>query len=211
MDVLDLLAALGVEVDELLASWSSGGLFEVGSQASEEIVGLLGDTIGLINRLGLVGGMVLLIEVGEGGQEAVGNSVLGVEIDGLLDGLVTEYVAVGNVLSSDTGTGFLFLCDLIAVSLGVLCEVASIIIVRSSGAGNLNLCGTELGVVEEEGSLRGSLLFESYGGILRLSGLGDFDRADLTTKGKEILDLFLTGSRTDVLDVDCAGRHDGGR
>merc|ERR1711977_274077 len=91
--------------DDLLASWSSGGLFEVGSQASEEIVGLLGDTIGLINRLGLVGGMVLLIEVGEGGQEAVGNSVLGVEIDGLLDGLVTEYVAVGNVLSSDTGTG----------------------------------------------------------------------------------------------------------
>lgn len=181
MDVLDLLAALGVEVDELLASWSSGGLFEVGSQASEEIVGLLGDTIGLINRLGLVGGMVLLIEVGEGGQEAVGNSVLGVEIDGLLDGLVTEYVAVGNVLSSDTGTGLLFLCDLIAVSLGVLCEVASVIIVGSSGAGNLNLCGTELGVVEEEGSLRGSLLFKSYGGILRLSGLGDLDRADLTT------------------------------
>lgn len=70
MDVLDLLATLRVEVDELLAGWGTSCLLEVGCQASEEAVGLGGDTIGLVDRLGLIGGMVLLVEAGEGGQEA---------------------------------------------------------------------------------------------------------------------------------------------
>ena len=108
--------------------------------------------------------------------------MLVVKIDGLLDSLVTEDVTVSNVLGSDTGTGLLLLGDLIAVSLGVLCSAALIIIIGFRGTGNLDLRSAELGVVEEEGSLRSSLLFEGYGGILCLSGLGDLDGADLTTE-----------------------------
>jgi hypothetical protein len=185
VDVLDLLAALGVEVDELLASWGTSCLLEVGVQAGQDIVGLLSYTVGLVDRLGLIGGMVLLVEAGEGRQEAVGDTVLSIEVDGLLNSLITEDVTMCNILSGDTGTGFLLLGDLIAVPLGVLCEVASVVIAGTSGTGNLDLCSTELGVIEEEGSLRGSLLFEGYGSTLCLSGLCDLDVTDLTT-GKEL-------------------------
>lgn len=108
--------------------------------------------------------------------------MLGVEVDGLLNSLVTEDVTVGNVLGGNTGTGLLLLGDLIAVTLGVLCEVASVIIVGTRGTGDLDLCRAELGVIEEEGSLRSSLLFEGYGSTLCLSRFGDVDGADLTTE-----------------------------
>ena len=88
MDILDLLGTLGIEVDELLASWGTCSLLEVGRQTSQKTVGLLCNSIGLIDRLGLIGGMVLLVEASEGRQEAVGDTMLAIEVDGLLDGLI---------------------------------------------------------------------------------------------------------------------------
>jgi hypothetical protein len=49
----------------------------------------------LIDRLGLVGGVVLRIEALKGREEAIGNAVLLVEVYGTLESLVTDNVAVG--------------------------------------------------------------------------------------------------------------------
>jgi len=62
MDILNLAGGLGVEVDELLSGWCSSGLLVVGGKSREERVGLLSDTIGLVNRAGFVGGVVLVVE-----------------------------------------------------------------------------------------------------------------------------------------------------
>ncbi len=62
MDILDLAGGLSVEVDELLSGWRAGGLFVVGGQSRQERVGLLGDTIGLVDGTGLVSGVVFVIE-----------------------------------------------------------------------------------------------------------------------------------------------------
>jgi hypothetical protein len=51
VDILNLLGCLSVEVNELLASWCTSSLFVVGGQAGEEGVGLLGDTVRLIDLI----------------------------------------------------------------------------------------------------------------------------------------------------------------
>ena len=111
-----------------MSSWGTGGLFVVGSQSREERVGLLGDTIRLVNRAGLVGGAVFLIQALDSRDKTSGNTVLLVEIDSTLDGLVSKDVAVSKVLSDNTASWLLLLSDLITVTLGVLCEVASVIV-----------------------------------------------------------------------------------
>lgn len=81
-------------------------------------------------------------------------------------------------------------------------------------------------VIEEKSGLSCGFLLESDGRTLGLSRWGEFEGADLATmeeladgridsrsrinlpEGEEVLDLLLTGGRTDVLNVDCAGRHD---
>jgi len=208
VDVQNLLLGLGVEVDKLLASWGTSSLLVVGSQAREEGAGLLGNTVGLVDRLGLVGGMVLLIKVVESGKEAAGNSVLAVKLNGTLDSLVANDVAVSKVFSDDTAAGLLLLCDLVAVTLRVFGVVAAIVLVGARGADNLDLGRSELGVVEQEGSLGSSLLLEDYCSILSLAGWSDIDLRDLATEGEEILDFLLGGSLADVLDVNGGGRHD---
>jgi hypothetical protein len=62
MDILDLTRSLGVEINELLSSWRTSGLFVVGSQSREKRVGLLGDAIGLIDGASFVGGVVFIIQ-----------------------------------------------------------------------------------------------------------------------------------------------------
>jgi hypothetical protein len=56
-----------------------------------------------------------------------------IEINGTLDGLVTKNIAVGKVLGDNAAAGFLFLGNFITVTLGVLCEVASIVIGAARG------------------------------------------------------------------------------
>lgn len=98
-------------------------------------------------RLSLLGGVVLLVEVGEGREKSARNSMLLIQVDGTLNTLVTNNVAVGEVLSDDTASRLLLLCNLVGIALSVVGVVASIILVVSSGAGDLNLGSSKLGVV----------------------------------------------------------------
>ncbi len=51
-----------------------------------------------------------------------------VEIDGTLNSLVTKNITVGKVFGDDTAAWLLLLGNLVTVTLGILCEVASIVI-----------------------------------------------------------------------------------
>lgn len=181
MDIRDLAGGLGIEVNKLLAGRGLGCLLVIRSQSSKERVDTGSDAIGVIDGLGLVGCMILGVELGESLDEAAAYTMLLVEFDGTLNGLITDSVSVGKVFSNDTAAGLLLLGDLIAVSLGFVLVVASIVIVATSGAGDLNLSGTELCVVEEEGSLGSGFLLEGYSGILSGLGFGDIEAGDLST------------------------------
>ena len=62
-----------------------------------------------------------------------------VEVDSTLSGHISNYVTMCEIFRNDAGSRLLLLCDLVAITLSVGCEVASIIIVGSTGTGNLNL------------------------------------------------------------------------
>lgn len=66
MHIHNLAGGLCVEVDKLLSSGCAGSLLVVGGQAGEERVDAWGNTVGLVDRLGLVGSVVLVVEVGDG-------------------------------------------------------------------------------------------------------------------------------------------------
>ncbi len=128
--------------------------------------------------------MVLVVEVCNGGDETTGDTVLLVEIDGTLDSLVTKNVSVSKILCDDTAAWLLLLGDLVAITLTLACVVASIILVGTSGTGNLDLGGAKLSIIEQEGSLRSSLLLKGYGRILGRLPRGDFETGDLSTVRK---------------------------
>jgi len=209
MDILNLLRGLGVEVDELLASWSTGSLLVVGSQAGKKSIGTSSDAIAVVNRSGLVRSVVFLVDTVKGLEEAAGDTVLLVKLDGTLDGLVADNVTVGKILGNNAASRLLLLSDLVAITLSLVFVVAAIVLVVAAGAGDFHLMGTKLGVVEEQSSLGCSFLLERYGRILSRLNCGDFEVGDLATEREEVSDLLLAGLRTDVLDVDGIGRHDG--
>lgn len=182
--LLDLSAALSVELSNLLAGGCVGGLLKVRAEAEPEAVGALGDTIALIGGLGSVGSVVLLVETLEGREEAVGDVVSGIEVEGTLDGGVAYDITVGKVLGQDAGAGLLLLGDLIGVAVSVLGGLVDIVFAVSTSAGDLKMVGTELGVVEEKSSLLGSLLLEDNLSGLGLALLGDLEISDLTTGGR---------------------------
>jgi hypothetical protein len=178
VDLLNLSAALSVELGDLLAGGGVGSLLEVRAQAEPEAVGTLADAVALIGGLGSVGGMVLLVETLEGREEAVGDAVLGIEVESTLDGGITYDVAVGEVLSQDTCAGLLLLSDLVGVAVSVLGS-GDIVFAIGASAGDLKMVVSELSVVEEESGLLGSLLFEDDLCGLGLTLLGDLDIRDL--------------------------------
>ena len=102
-----------------------------------------------------------------------------IELDGTLDSRITDDVSVSEVLSEDTSTGLLLLCDLIGVTLGILSVV--VISVLAAGAGDGELVGTELGVVEEKSGLCGRGLLEGDLGDLDGAFGVDLDVRDLST------------------------------
>ena len=129
--------------------------------------------------------MVLVVEVLERRHEAVGDSVLLVELDTALEGSIADHVAVGEVLSQDTAAGLLFLSDLVAVAVGV-CGVGSVIVLSILG-NDFDLRATELGVVQELGRLGSSLLLEDDGRRLGTVGIGsDLQVGDLATVGARV-------------------------
>jgi hypothetical protein len=74
--------------------------------------------------------------------------MLVVEVNCALNCVVAENISVGQVLRNDTTSGLFFLCDLVAISLGIGYKVASIVISRPGSARNFDLRCTKLGVVE---------------------------------------------------------------
>jgi hypothetical protein len=86
-----------------------------------------------------------------------------VEINGALGGLVANNISMGEILGDDTATGFLFLGDLVTVTLP-LCLVVLLIIIssRCSSAGNFDFELIESGVIKEQGGLCSRFLLEGY-------------------------------------------------
>lgn len=70
-----------------------------------------------------------------------------VEINGTLDGLVSKDIAMGKIFSDDSASWLLLLGDLIGVTLGILCEMASIIVGAARGRCDLDLGGAKFRVV----------------------------------------------------------------
>jgi hypothetical protein len=134
----------------------------------------------LINGAGLVSSVVFLVQASNSGGEAGGHSMLLIEINGTLDGLVSKNVTVGKIFGDNAASWLLLLSELVGVTLGVLCEVASIIINAARGRCDLDFGGTKLCVVQEEGSLGGGFLFEGYGRILSLPSRSDLEGSNLT-------------------------------
>lgn len=178
VDVLDLALAVGVELHQLAAGRGLCSLLEVRGQVREEAGGALGDAVALVGRLGAVAGVVLAVEAGEGVEEAGRDAMLLVEVDGLFEAGVGDYVAMGKVLGQDAGAGLVLLGDLVCVAV-VLGLVAVGGRVGVGGAGDGDLVVPELGVVEEEGSLGRSLLLEGDGCRLGGAFAGDLDVCDL--------------------------------
>lgn len=115
MDVADLLVALDVEGANLLAGGRTDGLLEISVQALPSGLSLIGDAIVVVKTLGLVSRLVLLIEGGQGVGELRADTVLVVECDGLLNGVVADHVTVREVLGNDARAGLVFLRDLVVV------------------------------------------------------------------------------------------------
>lgn len=94
MDILDLLGPVGIKFDNLATGRGVASLLKVGAEATEEFVGTLGDAVALVRGAGTVGGVVLLVKILNGAEETVRHAVLGVEVDGPLDGSVSDDVAM---------------------------------------------------------------------------------------------------------------------
>jgi len=208
MDILDLLGGLSVKVDKLLASWGLSSLLVVRGQSGKERVNTGSDAIAVVNGLGLVGSMVLGIKLVESLEEAVAYTMLLVKFDSTLDSLVANNISMSKVFGNDTASGLLLLGDLVTVTLGLVLVVVAIVLVATSGTGDLNLSGTKLGIVKEEGSLGSGFLLEGYGRILGGLSFGDLEAGNLATEREEVSNLLLAGLRTDVLNVNGIGRHD---
>lgn len=170
VDIKNLLAALVVEVSELLASRCAHGLLEVGAQARPGSNALVSNTVLLVDTLGLCGSLVLGIELLESGGEAGADTVLLVKSKSTLNGLIADGVAVGKVLGNNARARLVFLRKMLRRLLVSSREFAASELVERGGSGDVNLVVTELGVVEEKSSLGCRLLFESDGS--RLDAVG---------------------------------------
>jgi hypothetical protein len=117
----------------------------------------------------------------------IDSTMLLIQINGTLGGLISDNVAMSQILGNDARSRLLLLSNLIAIALSLCSIVTSVILVGASCAGDLDMSGAKLGVVEEESSLGRGLLFECYGGILGLTSGLDFDAGDLATmRGRRV-------------------------
>ena len=183
----DLLLAVRVELDNLLAGRSVGSLLEVGAQAGKEVGGALGQAVGLVGGLGAIGGVVLGVEALKRRHKAARDAVLLVELEGALDGGIADDVALGEVLGEDAGARFLLLGDLVAGTVAALVEVRALVAGVAGSAGDGDVVGTELGVVEEEGRLCGSILLKGHVGRLGLALLSDLEVGNLAARKGQCL------------------------
>lgn len=194
--VLHLPAPVGVELGDLLAGGRVGGLLKVRVEAAEEAAAAGGDAVGLVGGAGAVRGVVLGVEVLDGGEEARGDVVLVVEVDGALEGRVADDVALGEVLGQDAGARFHLLRELVGglVALGRVAAAVRVGGGRLAGDGDGGVA--QLGVVEEEGRLESCLPLEGDGCGLGVARGGDLDVGDLAAVEFVSLGDFCYSNRT---------------
>ena len=155
MDVSNLLVRLRIETRELLPSGRPYSFLIVRIETTPDAIGLVRHAIRLIESLRFISCLVFSVEVCEGVGEAAGDAVLVVQGDGALKGGVAEDVAVGEILRYDPGSGLVFLRDVVAFA-GFFFVVGACELGDAGCAGDGDLGGAELGVVEEEGGFCGA-------------------------------------------------------
>jgi hypothetical protein len=118
--------------------------------------------------------LVLGIELLEGRGEASADTVLLVESKSAFNGLVADGVAVGKVLGNDARAGLVILGKVFArVLLVGSGKLSTRKLIERCDSGDVNLVGTELGVVEEKSGLCSRLLLEGDGsGLDAVGGVG---------------------------------------
>lgn len=157
MDITDLLIRLHVEVAQLLAGGVLERLLEVRVQTAPARDSPVGDLVALVQALGALGGVELLVEVGERGGESRGEPMLLVQGDGFLDRVVAHHISLGEVLGDDAGARLVFLGDVFFLLLGG--GGAGLFageIVNLGGGFDMDGGAAQLGLVEEESCLCGS-------------------------------------------------------
>jgi len=112
VDIKNLLLALLVEGEDLVTGWRVRCLLEVRVQASPCASAPLRDGILLVDVLGLLTGLVLLVELLQSRCEARGEAVLVVEGECSLDCFVANSIAMSKVLSQNASAGLVLLVDL---------------------------------------------------------------------------------------------------
>lgn len=223
MHLLDVLGAVFVKPDNLLAGRVIARLLKVRVEPGEEVVGALRDAVVLVGSLGAVCRVVLAVQLVQGVEEAAGDVVLLVELQGALDGRVADDVAVREVLGDDPGARLLLLGDFIRVALVVGDNF--LVGISGRGAGDGDVVGAQLGVVQQKGRFARRLLLKGDVGNLGVAIGGDPDVGYFAAEGrgsgvemsaggtresasryepeaKEFLNLGLAGGVRDVLDVD---------
>jgi hypothetical protein len=119
VDVHDSLVSLVVESTKLLSSGCRCGFVKVAGHHVEGSVALVCYAQLLVDDLCLLCSLGLLVEVVEDVHELGAVAVLLVCCKSLLDGLVGDGIAVGEVLGDDACAGLLLLLDVVVAVLGV--------------------------------------------------------------------------------------------
>lgn len=101
-----------------------------------------------------------------------------VQIDGFLDGNVTDGVTVSEVFCNDTTARLDFLGQFIRVRV-VSLVVAAIVVAGAGSAGNLNLRGAKLRIIKKQSRLGSSLLLKLDNSTLCLAFTLNLNRGDL--------------------------------
>lgn len=113
--------------------------------------------------------MVLAVELVQLVEEACGDAVLVVKLDGALDRGVADYIPMREVLGNDARPRFLFLCDLVRVTVGVGGHICVGVVRAGARCGrHADVRRAQLGVVEEEGGLGGGVLLCQWCQLLNL-------------------------------------------
>lgn len=165
MNIAHLLIGLGVKVPQLPARGSVEGLLEVVVQTTPASGRFVAELVVLVQTASTVRGMVLLVEGRQSAGEARREPVLVVQGNGLLDGIVAEGVAVGQVLSYNARTGLVLLLEVVVVLVLGLSGAGGLLagdVVEALGSLDVHERGTKLGVVEEKSGLS-STIAENHG------------------------------------------------
>ena len=97
-----MLIGLDVEVGYFLSGWCFHSLLEVAVKSAPRSHGFVGNTILGVDSLSFIGSLVLAVETLESSGESVADSVFLVKIDSLLNDVIREGVAMGQIFCSNS-------------------------------------------------------------------------------------------------------------